>query len=161
MILYFDDIILDIQSKIIRYSDENSKIIKVYYWNDSGGKFDTEKHRFKYSKKILTIFDKNTLKIIDSVRQNNINIDSVILHNKTVEEKIEYFMIHNYLYIHLFDSSFLNLECKKTGDIKKENIIDVKYLGNDIIYTTEKSNNLLISSTKNCSWNGIPIGKIR
>lgn len=139
-------------AKSLIYKGREFFTTTVFYFTKTDIKLLTEEFVVKFSKGELNIYDNSNI-LLDTFVFNKLLVKE---NTKTKGNVIMAFTLkRNYILELLSDSTINN-----NGNI--ENIIDTYKVGNQwIIYKTEKSNRLTVSSNANYhhKFNGIPISK--
>lgn len=154
----FNKLIINKKCTTLTINNINYNIIKVGFFEEEQGKFETEEYIVKFSKKTLYIYDREH------------NLISVYKFSKFINDVLNVFNVFN-TEVQLINSFILKKDYRIvlyrennntyyiTNNNNKEEIKEIKEVGKDIIYISIYNNELCISKNRNSKWNGCPIGK--
>jgi hypothetical protein len=139
---------------VIRYNQNLLNVTKILTFSPDTFKIETNDRILKYSKGLLSIYNKNGNSLVETFEK--IGVPQTAVSQQTSVTSQRFVLKENYI-IQLLDETTI----KNNGDI--ELIVsktDVGSIWNS--YDTDKGNRLWVSkdSLYHHKWNGIPIGKI-
>jgi len=165
-----DYLIINKEQMNINYNGVEKKIIEIYFLTSSKGKLETSEYVIKYSKNILSIFDKKTNNLIDTLffNQNFVPVVPVVpvINEENSRKLFASFALKTDHFINLYNTTLNGINYFEVSILKGDNIILTEDIisktasGSDTIYTTKSGNVLVIGTIRNSKWNGIPIGKV-
>lgn len=166
-------LVIDTDKEVVEYDNVSLPIIDYFISKGGKGTITTPEYTIKLSKEQAVIFEtsNNVLVATMSLRKGTDIVFKATSANslQDLDKKV---LLGSYelkqgTTVNLYSNKINNyttfsIDINTDGvEILSENVVDIVRVGTSSNYITSTGNKLFISTTFNCKWNGIPVGKLQ
>jgi hypothetical protein len=169
-------LVIDTEAEVVQYDSTSLPILDYFISKGGKGAITTADYTIKLSKDQAVIFETSTNVLIATLylapQDSNIFKATSVLSTGESPTKTDALLVGSY---ELKQGTTVNLYSNKINNyttfgidintdgivVLTEIVVDTVRVGTSTNYITSTGNKLFISTTFNCKWNGIPIGKLQ
>lgn len=166
-------LVIDTDKEVVEYDGVALPILDYFISKGNKGAITTPEYTIKLSKEQAVIFETTTNILVATLSlRKDTDIVFKATSVKSLQDLDKKVLLGSY---ELKQGTVVNLYSNKINnyttfsidintddlEILSENVVDTVKVGTSTNYITSTGNKLFISTTFNCKWNGIPIGKLQ